>query len=182
MGVTTKEDESASSTLVAAGAPPPPPEVYKESSTETILRSEYRFSMLTSFEGHYYMWEIPSSTWLLLMENGTGECYVGALERMNPPFKHYVHLFGRGHRLSCTDGDAAINRAERELVRRNPKSPTLLRILCEVHKVNGARKQVLKVEREQVDFLIHVALSLGMGATMRLLRRSLREAIQNKFH
>jgi len=87
-----------------------------------------------------------------------------------------AETFHRQQKVSVTDGDGAIDKAERADAPSPDESnrKSTLRVLCGVHKTSNFREDSLNLRKTAITFVKHATLSLQFGCNLNAFRTALR--------
>ena len=114
------------------------------------------------------------------MARATSNVYLAALARSEGmmAFDVLKKNFSRAQRLSSTDGDGAIARAERARMARCDEA--CLRTTCVLHKLCAIRESVCNLSSSLLTKIKHVVLRLQLGGHMKLFRAAFRRVVLSR--
>jgi len=142
-----------------------------------ILQTQRSFSLLVSVGDRFFCFSIAAVMPVLSMERTTANCYFDCLQLLDSlhQVEGVASQFERRQRLSCTDGDGAIDRAER--ARLGEASASTLRTLCNLHKRKTDKVKACSLATTVVTQLTHAVLSLNINAGMRTFRAAVKDCL-----
>jgi len=117
-------------------------------------------------------------TWLQVADRNTARCYKHMLEQQRISTVH-ADSFPRKVRVSSTDGDGALDLAERSMDEERG-GWLLLRFLCCIHVLARCLGRLLDISKTLKSRLMLTVLSLGKTDIMGRLRRGARKAINQR--
>ena len=146
-----------------------------------LLQTEYKLAALVCIGARYYLFVFDVVTPIQSLGKTTSCAYWAALKRSEDALGlgDIKSKFAFVQRCACTDGDNAIDRAERALQVARPKEQTL-RTKCVLHRFCGIRVSVLDIAPHIVKQTKHVVLSLKFGNHMKLFRTAFRTVALKK--
>ena len=145
------------------------------SAPQKLLQTEWRYVALFEIGDSYtsITWEI--ATLVQPMSAGTGEVYSRCVSLSGLDLTRFVPQFQRYQRVSATDGDGAIGRAERHLKQQRPECH-VLHTKCKVHKAATMKQLVMELDPAMKD-IKHMVLALRATNGLRSFRRVVRDYI-----
>ena len=133
-----------------------------------ILQYEWTVQLLFQLNGRFRAYSFKPAVFLQPVGRTTGDCFYVALQAQRSALgTESLRLqFKRSQRLATSDGDGALELAERAHMLASG-IPTM-RGHCKAHKICSARIDTFQVQEGVVEFLTKCALSLRFGNVMRL--------------
>lgn len=141
-----------------------------------IVQHEISGGALFCLNGKYEMITFNLPVWLGNVDRTTAENYKQMASQVSLQLGRLSDRFQRVQRLSTTDGDAAVGKAERAIAAEDPRQHCL-HTTCEVHRVSLLARKVGDLMSADVTGMVNLALSLGTAASMRSFRRVLRDIV-----
>lgn len=153
------------------------PGAFQDSVPHKVLQSETSVSMLVQLGcGTFMHMTFPCVVWLQALDSTKGSCYWRAVQDWEVQCGTIAKHFERTQRLSSTDGDAAVAKAERAFAMKY-EGLHLLHVGCQVHLCAGIRKKSMSLDDPLITAVIHTCLALGFSNNMGNFREDLREVL-----
>ena len=132
-----------------------------------LLQYEWTVQLLFQLNGRWRAYSFRPAVLLQPVARTTGDCFYLALQAQRAALntENLRLRFNRSQRLSTSDGDGALELAERAHMKASG-IPTM-RGHCRAHKICTARINTFQVQEHAVEFLTKCALSLRFGNVMK---------------
>ena len=138
-----------------------------DSGVTKLLQYEWTVQLLFQLNGRWRAYSVRPAILLQPVARTTGDCFYLALQAQRAALNtEDLRLrFKRSQRLSTSDGDGALELAERAHMIASG-IPTM-RGHCRAHKICTARINTFHVQDTVVEFLTKCALSLRFGNVLK---------------
>lgn len=147
-----------------------------EATSAKLVQLEERGGLLVKLGGKFHHVTFSVPTWISMVDRNTGEVLKHLCDRSALQTRSLEGRFLRAERLSTTDAHAANLRAERTIAFEAP-SLAHCHHLCDIHKVSHIAQKVGALVDSDISGLVHMALSLQAGGSMRQFRKVLRKRL-----
>ena len=141
-----------------------------------MVQTEWTGAMLFRLETKHIVVVFPLLSHLQCVDSTTGETYHECFSRAGAPEWDFLDSFERKVRLSTSDQDGAIERAERS---RTSKFD-LVRVPCHVHIAAAVLKKAGAILDFDVTGMVQLSLALNTPGAMTGFRKALRQVLTKR--
>ena len=161
----------------APGSEVAPAEVLDRELTKLkMVQTEWTGALLFRLEAKHIVVVFPLLSHLQCVDTTTGETYHECFSRVGAPEWGFLDSFERKVRISTSDQDGAIERAERS----RASKFDLVRVPCHIHIAAAMLKKAGAILDFDVTGMVHLSLALNTPGAMPGFRKALRQVLAKR--